>query len=381
MIMKETSILLLLLLGALFSQAQQTIDATISHDGLTREYKLYIPASYTGASAVPLVFNIHGYTSNNVEQLVYGDFRAIADTANFLMVLPQGTIDGAGFTFFNAGFGPGVDDVSFMSALIDEIDANYNINLNRVYSTGMSNGGYMSATLACELSDRFAAIASVTGSITPLSANACNLTHPMPYLQFHGTADATVPYAGSGGSYSIDNLLGMFISANNCDAVPTITNMPDIDPTDGCTAERYEYLNGDDGSEVVHYKIIGGAHTWPGTAINWIGVTNMDIDASVITWEFFNRYQHLVGIDDAQESMAPIASIVGSNLVQDQLQLQVNASESNSIYLFDAQGKRCEQWDVSGESMALDLSNLSSGVYILNVVGPNRAQNLKFIKR
>jgi polyhydroxybutyrate depolymerase len=167
MIMKETSILLLLLLGALFSQAQQTIDATISHDGLTREYKLYIPASYTGASAVPLVFNIHGYTSNNAEQLVYGDFRAIADTANFLMVLPQGTIDGAGFTFFNAGFGPGVDDVSFMSALIDEIDANYNINLNRVYSTGMSNGGYMSATLACELRQHYPALCQRMQPDTP----------------------------------------------------------------------------------------------------------------------------------------------------------------------------------------------------------------------
>lgn len=146
--------------------AQLTITDSIVHDGLTREYILYVPANYTGTSAVPLLFNFHGYTSNANDQMWYGDFRPIADTAGFIIIHPQGTLDGTGTTHFNVGWGGStVDDVDFTSALIDSISAQYNINQDRVYSTGMSNGGFMSFKLACELSDRIAGIASVTGSI------------------------------------------------------------------------------------------------------------------------------------------------------------------------------------------------------------------------
>ncbi|MBK6993805.1 MAG: hypothetical protein IPH31_02355 [Lewinellaceae bacterium] len=74
------------------ASSQTTISGTIQSGGLTREYMLYIPAAYTGNTAVPLVFNLHGYTSNNEAQAFYGDFRPIADTANFLIVLPNGTL-------------------------------------------------------------------------------------------------------------------------------------------------------------------------------------------------------------------------------------------------------------------------------------------------
>ena len=148
--------------------SQQTITATITHDALQREYILYVPASYTGSNAVPLVFNFHGYTSNATEQMWYGDFRPIADTANFIIVHPNGMLDATGTTHFNVGWGGStIDDVGFTSALLDSISADYNINADRVYSTGMSNGGFMSYQLACQLSDKIAAIASVTGSMSP----------------------------------------------------------------------------------------------------------------------------------------------------------------------------------------------------------------------
>jgi len=144
--------------------AQQTISDSISHDGMTREYILYVPANYTGTEEVPLLFNFHGYTSNATEQMWYGDFRSIADTAGFIIIHPEGTEDGTGTTHFNVGWGGStVDDVSFTEALIDSISAEYTINQDRIYSTGMSNGGFMSFKLACELSDRIAGIASVTG--------------------------------------------------------------------------------------------------------------------------------------------------------------------------------------------------------------------------
>jgi len=169
----------------LVASAQQTINASITHDGMQRDYILYVPANYTGTTSVPLLFNINGYTSNANSQMWYGDFRSIADTAEFIIVHPQGTLDGTGTTHFNVGWGGStVDDVSFTSALIDSISDQHNVNLDRVYSTGMSNGGFMSFVLACELSNRIAGIGSVTGSIVPLSLTNCNALHSIPISKF-----------------------------------------------------------------------------------------------------------------------------------------------------------------------------------------------------
>src|SRR5258706_3847373 len=145
----------------LFLSGQQTINGTIMHDGLQRDYILYVPASYVPGTPAPLVLNFHGYTSNAFEQMFYGDFRPIADTAGFLIVHPNGTVDQLGNQHWNVGWGTStVDDVGFTNALIDSLSAQYDINQDRVYSTGMSNGGFMSYKLACDLSNRIAAIAS-----------------------------------------------------------------------------------------------------------------------------------------------------------------------------------------------------------------------------
>ena len=148
---------LLLLLGFTFSSfAQQTINASITHDGIQRDYIVYIPELYDGTTTVPLILNFHGYGSNAAQQMFYGDFRDIADTEGFLLVHPEGTTF-IGDQFWNVGF-PGlsstIDDVGFTEALIDELATLYAIDLDRVYATGMSNGGFMSFLLACQLSEK-----------------------------------------------------------------------------------------------------------------------------------------------------------------------------------------------------------------------------------
>jgi len=160
----------MLFLGSIVSGiAQQTINGTLEHDGLMREYILYVPANYTGTEEVPLLFNFHGYGSNASQQMFYGDFRPIADTEGFIIVHPMGTVDNTGTTHFNVGWGTStIDDVGYTEALIDDLSSNYPIDAKRIYSTGMSNGGFMSYTLACELSDRIAAIASVTGTMNSM---------------------------------------------------------------------------------------------------------------------------------------------------------------------------------------------------------------------
>ena len=283
-------VLTLLICLPLFTLAQQTINASITHGGIQRDYILYVPANYTPGTEVPLVFNFHGYTSNATQQMWYGDFRAIADTAGFIIIHPEGTLDDQGATHWNVGWGgSNVDDIGFTSALIDSIASEYSINQDRIYSTGMSNGGFMSYQLACELSDRIAAIASVTGSMNIGWFNSCNPNHPMPVMEIHGTLDPTVPYSASSFTESIPDIMNYWANFNNCNSTPIVTNVLDINTIDGCTAEHQIWENGNNGATVEHYKIIGGEHSWPG-ALFPNGVTNQDINATEKIWEFFAKY-------------------------------------------------------------------------------------------
>ena len=276
----------LLLIPTIIS-AQETLNLTLDHDGITRDYTLYVPASYDSETAVPLVFSLHGYTSNNALNMMYTGFNLIADTANFIVAYPQGTAY-LGANHWNVGAftaGSTTDDVGFLSELIDEISANYNINLDRVYSTGMSNGGYMSFLLACQISEKIAAIASVTGSMTPPTYDECNPQHPTPVLQIHGTADPVVAYDGTAGwSEPIPDVLDYWITYNNCDASASISSIPDIDTSDGTTVDHFVWSSGDNGVTTEHFKVYGGLHDWPGA------FGNMDINASEEVWKFFMRF-------------------------------------------------------------------------------------------
>ncbi|WP_175470984.1 extracellular catalytic domain type 1 short-chain-length polyhydroxyalkanoate depolymerase [Hymenobacter psychrophilus] len=289
---------LLLLTGLLLAlapraQAQRTITGSIRFEGAVRDYRLYVPKAYDGTRPVPLLLNLHGFGSNAAEQEQYGDFRAIADTANFLIVHPNGTLAPTGQRFWNtflpyAAGGP--DDVGFLGALIDSISAQYRVNPQRLYSTGMSNGGFMSYELACRLNSRIAAIASVTGSMITSHLADCAPVRAVPVLEIHGTADGTVPYEGNGTFVPIPELMAAWAQRNGCSPTPVITQVPNTNTTDGSTAERQVFSGGRNGSVVEHYRIIGGGHTWPGAPVN-IGVTNRDIDASKVVWQFLRRYQ------------------------------------------------------------------------------------------
>ncbi len=147
----------------------------------------------------------------------------------------------------------------------------------------------MSYQLACELSDRIAAIASVTGSMNIGWFNSCNPNHPMPVMEIHGTLDPTVPYSASSFTESIPDIMNYWANFNNCNSTPIVTNVLDINTIDGCTAEHQIWENGNNGATVEHYKIIGGEHSWPG-ALFPNGVTNQDINATEKIWEFFAKY-------------------------------------------------------------------------------------------
>lgn len=364
--------------GVAAVNAQTTIDATLTHDGLERTYRLYIPAAYNASTAVPLVLNLHGYGSNNLQQEFYGDFRLIADTANFIIVHPNGTEDSGGSQFWSALFpNSGVDDVAFLSALIDKIQDDYSIDNNCIYSTGMSNGGFMSYELACQLSYRIAAIASVTGTMVQSRFDDCNATHPTPVMQIHGTTDPTVPYLGSVGQtfMPIETLVNEWVTFNNCDPNPIVTQVPNTNLTDGCTAELQVFENGDDGATVELYKIIDGLHTWPGSVFQVVG-TNQDFSASQAIWRFFRKYKldMFTGISETTEDKA---FTVYPNPSTGVIVLQFDNASNRTITANNALGQEVKSLKCTNATAQMELSE--PGIYSISVMENNLRSTKKVV--
>ncbi len=358
-----TITLCLILTSNVFSQ--QTISTSITHDGGQRDYILYVPASYDGSTAFPLLLCFHGYTSSNNVIMAYSGFNAIADTANFIAAYPQGT-DLSGSSHWNVGgwtVGSTADDVGFVDALIDTIQSGYNINADRIYSTGMSNGGYMSFLLACQLSDQIAAIASITGSMTPETYNACNPTHPTPVLQIHGDNDGTVPYSGASWTKSINQVLAYWSGYNNNGQVDT-TAIADINSADGSTVDQISYGYGDNCSSVIHYKVYGGGHDWPGA---W---GNMDIDASAVAWNFLSQFD-INGIAGCvagfgqqlkQENFS-----VFPNPATEFIRLDFSIEEDIEYLISDMSGRIVQRGILINGNPQIDISELAPNSYILTV--------------
>lgn len=359
-----TLICFFILSGRTFSQV--TVVDSFMHGGLMRTYRLYVPAVYNGNNAVPVVLNLHGYTSNGLQQEQYGDFRTIADTANFIIAHPDGTFDATGNRFWNVfGLSP-VDDMGFLSALLDTIITHYNINTNRIYSTGMSNGGYMSHMLACSMGNRITAIASVTGTMTTSMKDNCMPSHPVPVMQIHGTADAVVPYTGSGVSLPIDTVVKYWVNANHCNSIPVFTAVPDIAPADGCTAGHYLYTGGDYGSTVELYKITGGGHTWPGAPVI-IGVTNMDINASKEIWRFFSQYSLnnlITGMNEFSHDEKVGISIYPNPSAKN-ITIRFMNNDEREVILYNASGQKVHH-EYSGKSI-ISITISDTGIYFLQI--------------
>ncbi len=384
--MKKQLFFLLLLISFVKGNSQTNNTYTLTSGGVTRSYILYVPAIYNASHPVPLLFNFHGYGSSNVQQEYYGDFRGIADTANFIMALPQGLSSGgsAGFNDFGTVASAAID-LNFTQAMIDSISAHFNINSCKIYSTGMSNGGFMSHDIACFLSSKFAAIASVSGSLMPSHASACNPSHPMPVMQIHGTSDVTVSYTGVGGiigSIDIDSLVKLWVRLNNCNPVPTSSMVPNISTADSCTAQHFVYSGGNGNSTVEFFKIIGGGHSWPGSAYNISGVnTNQDFSASKEIWRFLRQYclSNLTSVAEIEKRN--IDFLLFPNPSNSILNFSFNKPSNNlvTIEITDILGKVVMTETTSDTSISVD--KLNTGLYFFTLTqNAKQLVRTKFIK-
>lgn len=367
---------LFLFVWAFRTNAQITINDTITFDGIQRTFITYVPENYDGSNPVPLLLNLHGYGSNGLEQMFYGDFRSIADTAGFIIVHPDGTEDGSGITFWNAFGLPGIDDIGFLNALLDTISLAYNIDPNCIYSTGMSNGGFMSYSLGCSLSNRITAIASVTGGMYPPLQFSCSSDHPLPVMQIHGTQDGTVPYDGNFGVLPAEETVEHWVQFNNCETTATFTALPDINTNDNCTAEHYLYVNGDNGSSVEFYKIIDGDHSWPGAFIN-INTTNMDFDASEEIWRFLHQYKLNV-LSSTIEINTSSNFILYPNPTNAGTILQFENTQHREIIVTDAKGSVVLNIVTTDGTIEFRLQN--PGIYSLMVLDGIKVQTQKLVQ-
>ena len=371
--MNARILLVTLISFATFAQSQ-TIDGTINVDGQQRSHKLYLPSNFT--PNMPLVLNLHGYTSNAFQQVFYSGMTNVAEENDFVVVFPNGTTDQYGVTFWNSEIaGEDVDDLGYLIALIDSMIVNYQVDADRVYMCGMSNGGFMSYYSACEMTDKIAAIASVTGTMNNVIYDNCNPTRSIPVLEIHGTQDSTVPYLGleNSGSFqtmmATEDVVDFWVNHNNC-TESQIVEMEDLSITDFSTVTHFSYTGGDNGASVELYRVNEGGHTWPGSIIPLPGVvTNHDINASEVIWDFFNQYDidGLLGVEDIlQETNFTISpNPMNTSAV-------VNSLFTIDEYIiYDLQGKVVRKELVNDSQFKIQIGILQAGLYILEVSGEN----------
>ncbi|OBK22951.1 esterase [Mycobacterium asiaticum] len=262
------------------------------YGGLNRTYLVHVPPT----TPVGLVLNLHGGGGTGAGQRGLSDFDSVADANGLVVVYPDGYdkswADGRGASPADR---KRLDDVGFLVALVNKLRGDFEVPVGHVYATGMSNGGFMSNRLACDRADVFAAIAPVSGTLGV--DVACNPSRPVSVLDAHGTGDSVVPYNGGdvrgrGGlshAISVNSLLDRWRAIDRCMGTPTAEELPRVG--DGTVVRRFDSRDCAEGTEVVHYKIEKGGHTWPGgkqylpKAV--IGTTTGAFDGSQVIAQFF----------------------------------------------------------------------------------------------
>ncbi len=289
-------------------QLGQDLTEMLNHDGIERTYHIVLPSDFSTEEPSPLVIALHGgggQGSQFDQGATQGTLTAAADERGVVLVFPEGVdkqwCDGRFAQLDIERQCDTVDDVAFISEIIDDMIQNYGIDPTRVYATGISNGGFMSVRLAIDLSEKIAAVAPVAAQLSvALEGKSPQL--PIPIMIINGTEDPLVPFDGGdvrlfesgrsrGEVLSTAVTIEHFRQHNNCDPTPQLVELPDKDPDDGTTVTVETYTGCDDGAEVILVKVIGGGHTWPGgkpyLSPKLVGVVSHEINASEMILDFF----------------------------------------------------------------------------------------------
>jgi polyhydroxybutyrate depolymerase len=300
----RAAILLCVLLAA-----TQTLADSITIGGTERTFAVFVPEK----TPAPLVLVLHGNTQQGIDMQTRASWPELARRERFIAVYPDGLNRAWGDSRSAAevvGQRPpaGTDDVTFLLALVEKYIKDGTADPRRIYIAGVSNGGAMAMTLACEKPEVFAAAAAMIISFTATMAERCAPRQPIAMLLMNGTADPLVAYQGGKGAsprfglpnmWSTERTIAFWRKVNGCDAGDRVTNeLPNGDPDDGSTVTRVD-SRCPAGLDVVLYRVNNGGHRVPGKASDaknkqmvdaLLGPQNHDIDGPEVTWAFFKRF-------------------------------------------------------------------------------------------
>jgi polyhydroxybutyrate depolymerase len=268
--------------------------------GLERCYLLYLPSSSNPDKPLPLVFSLHGFSSNPHGQRVFSRWEPVAEEHGFVVVYPQGTGYPQRWNADPHFLASTVDDTQLIRDILDDVNRFIAIDQNRIFISGFSNGGAMTLRAACELSETIAAIGTVAAPVTP-SLSECTPNRSMPLIAFHGTRDPLVPYEGrtpaeweaatmrrvhqgSINIFATSIWIEDWAEQNNCD-------LSQVDSAAGNRYSMLHYAHCDQLADVIFYTIKGGGHTWPGGGwIPFVDLPSRELNASELMWAFFNQH-------------------------------------------------------------------------------------------
>jgi polyhydroxybutyrate depolymerase len=371
----KTKKLLLLLIGITFflnANAGWT-NKTMVFGGLTRSYRIYVSPNYNASDPASIVMALHGLGDNMTNFSGIG-FNYIADTANIIVLIPQAVTDAIAGTAWNSGAGvlgyypnSSVNDIGFLNALVDTTMAHYSIDPQRVYLCGFSMGGFMTYRMAIQSNGKFAAFASMSGTI----GSAITTFSPgriVPIAHFHGTADGTVAFTGNQYGLDPDSVISLWLNNNGSPAEPDTFHYADV-AADGITVDRYQYFNGNPDADVSFYIMNGADHTVLFPPSN-------DINEPYEVWLFFRKHVLLsVGID------VPTAA-------ENNFQFFPNPADDyftlisdgkGTFEIFDMTGKLISSSSIEEASQIIDITKLHAGMYLIKMTTPNNSSVQKLL--
>ena len=356
-------------------------------DGLYRTYLLHLPSGYDGSTDLPLVIAMHGGFGSGPQLEIQSQLSVKSDEAEFIVVYPEGVSSPLNIRTWNAGGCCGyaanndINDVGFISALIDSLANEIAIETHRVYATGMSNGAFMSFRLACEISEKIAAIAPVAGT---MNVNLCAPSRAVPIIQFHSFLDSNVPYLGGIGDgvsnhYNppIDSVQNAWAVMNNCNIVnDTLHN-------DG-NYTQIRWSDCDCGYEQQFYITTDGGHSWHGGMQTPVGDPPSEvINANDLMWDFFQLYSLECESTSVETKLAEeLKMTVFPNPAVNRISIKLPdmISPGGRFNIYDPNGKFVLSEQVTSTSFQIDLSDLPDGLYFIRYQNDDLSTTEKFLK-
>lgn len=369
--MKKTITFLLFALFLTIPLFAQWQNQTLNHASGLRSYRVYVPTNYNAANPASLVLTLHGLGDNMTNFSGIG-FAQIAETNNIIVVCPQALSDPLAGTAWNSGAGPSyyqpnsnVDDIGFISALIDKVSVDYVINPNKVFSCGFSMGGFMTEKLAIQLNNKIKAFASVAGTfgngILPVAPGAPG--RAVSIAHFHGTNDGTIAYTGNTYGNDVDVMINYWKTNNQSNAVGVHTVLPNT-AADGYTIDHYKYTSPTNNSVIELFKVNGADHVW-------LGPTN-DIAYSTAIWNFFNQYIQTLSTPEFEINENSLT--VFPNPVKDKINFSlanIGQNDEFNVSIYDLSGREIiskkAQFVDGNYSMTIDTTNYNNGMYLVRL--------------